>query len=149
MPRKHASETVTIYAPWWDKGETVTIREHLTHGMKKQIEQSMSEFIDTSNFDPEDPTSLKVDMKKAISVGDDAKLLLFITEWTLKDSKGNVLPLSQAGLDDLVEEDIKFINDEVEKRNKAVTPEKRDSLLGKQNAGTSENTAPKTQLLVG
>lgn len=150
MARRHADKTDFIQAEWWDTDEQVEIHSCISRGMKKQIEASMVAFIDTSAIDPQNPMeTMKIDMEKAIATGDEKKFEVCIVSWTLKDSKGQVLPFP-AGLDDLVDEDIKFISDEIEKRDKATTPEQRDSLLDKQSGGTSEeSTAPTTRLLGG
>jgi len=144
MARRQGTETVTIHAGWWNASETVDILANMTHGIKRQIEASMASFIDTSGIDPNKPdmADVKVNLKDAIAVGDDLKLILFVKSWTLADAQGVVLPLTQASMDSLAEEDIAFIGDEIDKRNVSanVTPEQRAAFLQKQGSGTPTDT---------
>lgn len=146
MARKRVDQTELIHADWWDEGEQVEIRSCLSRGMKKQIEASMFSFVDTSELDLARPMeTMKINMQKAIETGDEKKIEVFIVSWTLKDSAGQVLPLP-TGLDDLVEEDLKFIEAEIEKRLATeITPEQRDDFLLKSGVGTSESTGSTSQ----
>lgn len=137
MARKQGNETDVIHAPWWDEDETVTIRRHLMHGMQKAIQQAYAASADRSAIIPGDPTSIKIDPVKALE-GVEASRLRWIVSWTLKDASGGLLPLEQASIDTLVEEDIDFIDAEIEKRSGGMTEEEKKVSSTTQSAGTGD-----------
>ena len=137
MARKQTSETETIHADWWDADETVVLRKYLSHGAQKAMQQAFASSVDRDSIKADDMENIKVDPVKAIELAD-TPLLYWIVSWTLKDTTGALLPLGQASLDSLHEDDINYINAEIAKRSQGMTEAQQESFLPTPSAGTGD-----------
>lgn len=138
MARKQGSKTEEIAADWWDAGETVTIRSHVTHGIQKQLQAAMAACVEitSTNFDATGSPDMKVDLKKAMVAGEELQMQLMIVSWTLKDKNGTVIPLTPEGIDSLVEEDTEYIISKISARDTPpLTEKEQESFLPTQAAG--------------
>ena len=135
MARKQTSETESIHAEWWDESETITIRRCLSHSMQRAIQRDYADSADRSALNPGDPTSIKIDPMKALDSLETARLRWMVS-WTLKDTQGELLPLNQASIDSLAEEDIDFIDAEIGKRSQGMTEAQEEAFLLPQFVGT-------------
>ena len=116
MPRFiSATDVKVIHAPWWDEGETVTIKK-LTYGDRQKIGK----------------TAIRLRFDKDGKVGDtelgDVNLTLLeigIASWTFtRPDNGKLLPVSRPWLEKLSEEDGAYILEQINAFNP--TPQRSD-----------------------
>lgn len=115
MPRRKSITTKQIRADHWEPHESVVIRslntedeEHITDGL--------------AGLDDKAQPRMYAGRNKRLT------LQRGIVSWTLTDENNNPLPLNEASIKSLAQEDSQYIFNEIQALNKPLSaPEKKDS----------------------
>lgn len=129
MPRRRTDEVAQIQAPWWESHEVVIIRTRMTHAdQKKMYANIISARMEAGQQD--------LTMQFQLIEVQGAMVRTMVREWTLTDSSGKRLPLSEEAIDGLAAEDVEYIAEEIGKHNPAMSPEDRARFLAKPEASS-------------
>ena len=122
-----------IHAPWWEKGETVTIRK-LTWWDHTEIESAMLQIgMDVEGGDSAPSTSMNFSAQKS------EQMRRGIHSWNFKSEAGEVMPATLESFRKLEYEDAEFILKEIEKFN--ITTRVSKKMIKKSQARAANSAA--------